>query len=250
MTRAGFRQMVRAAVCAWAVCGCLIGATAEAGSILLGADYTGSRSNGQRPPQTFLDVGRGKVLTFDVISMTVLRREDALLPFGGFDSVPIAFADLELRHRGHGSDLSLRLDSKKDSVGTMNIFHWPFDNPSVAGSYDASIELFFMLTGKFERRPVSQQGTANFVSDGFWSHEPPPFTPLLVGPRGDQFANWHEPKPPGFGDFFIVEPPVWERTDGIGQMSAPVLIPEPSSIMLLASGLAGVLLARRRSRRR
>jgi hypothetical protein len=239
-------------VLASSVCVGILAGTAEADSILLGADYTTKRP-GVRPPQTFLDLseevpGIG-VVRFNVDRMILLRLEDASLPFvGATDSVDIEFAALELRHRSRRADLQLTLDSSQHSLGVLNVVHEFADNPALAGTYGAFINVFFTLTGRYRSQIISQTGHFSFVSGGSWTHEPPPGTKLVEGAPGDQLANWHVPKPPGFSDFFMVDTPLWERTDGIGQLGGPVLLPAPPSSVLLISGLVGVVLTRRMRR--
>jgi hypothetical protein len=250
--KANNRSMGRAVLASLIAASVLVG-TAEADSILLGADYS-TRRPGVRPPPTFLDLSRDipgiGVVRFNVDRMTILRLEDANLPFvGASDSVEIALADLELRHRSRGTNLLMTLDTTERSSGALHVTHDFVDNPAQTGTYDGFIDIFYTLTGRYRSQVIAQTGHASFISSGFWTHDPPPGTVLTVGPVGDQFANWHVPKPPGFSDFFYVDAPLWERTDAIGQMSGPaVLLPEPTSLVLLISGVVGVVLARRRRR--
>jgi hypothetical protein len=87
------------------------------------------------------------------------------------------------------------------------------------------------------------------VSPGTWSFHPEPNYWVIVGAPGDITADVHEGLPSGLGDFFLIgDMPMVVAATGDGGIHSPCKFPEPSTWVLLASGIVGLGSLRRLNR--
>lgn len=205
----------------------------------------------------------------------VQRQANAILPVQNTASpssatIPIQMVGLSLQNvapvnvGGSFFDVFVHLTPGTSSLGTMTITHNSFDNgtPAPEGLFTSTFfDVFFTadFTPRAGGSPFSIPGALPLTtSPSFWSHEPPPGVVLVTGPPGNQMANLHTPRPAGFNDFFPVGITndvflpgiIIESHPGQGLHSVQLAtVPEPSTLLLLASGLTGLGYQLRRGRK-
>jgi hypothetical protein len=281
--KALFGRKAKRLVCVVAIVWASSG-TAQAASVLLGSDYLVTM------PGTFFDFGFGQI-PFEgnpigpaATDTIVQRQADAILPsVGSFDIIPTELVALSLQSVNpvtlgpNTGTLFVTLTPGTNSTGQMRIVHNFPDNgtPAPEGFFDSFFDVFFdlHLDGNFvmSGQALLCQGLASALNPncagfetgrGLWSHEPDPAALLVTGPAGDQQANNHTGKPPGFDDFHIVggaterkvPPPFGEHRVAPACAGGPGgpgctsegAVPEPGILLLVGPALAGLMLRRRR----
>jgi hypothetical protein len=151
-------------------------------------------------------------------------------------------------------DVFVHLTPGTTSSGTMTINHEFPDNgtPVREGTFSSSFHLFFTadFTPTGAGTPFSFSGEENLTqTGGLWSHEPPANALLVPAPPSmNQIANLHLNRPAGFNDFFLIDSTLEiSNIGGQHQVEAASAIPEPSTLLLLCSGLAGIAWIRKGS---
>jgi hypothetical protein len=193
----------------------------------------------------------------------VQRQANASLPVQNTASpssatVPIQMVGLSLQNvipvnvGGSFFDVFVHLTPGTSSLGTMTITHNFLDNgtPAPEGNFTSFFDVFFTadFTPRLGGSPFSISGDLPLTGNGSWSHEPPPGVVLVTGAPGNQMANLHTPLPAGFNDFFPTGI-ISESHPGQGLHSVVLASPEPSTLLLLASGLTGLGYQLRRGRK-
>jgi hypothetical protein len=229
-------NLIRKLVCAFVVTIALgAGQTAMADPILPGFDLFTTR------PGTFANIpGIGVVLFMagppvvpETNTDTIVERLQGIDPFpvGGIGTISIILRELSLQsvapvNIGGTFFNVFATELPTQSLGTMTVVHSAVDG----GVFTSMLPVDALLT--FVPVAEGMPFTANFstilTSSCTWSHTPPPNYPMLP-----QFPS---------GRFFALGPCVeGSITPGNeAHVVEPAQTPEPTTLLLLASGLAGI----------
>lgn len=258
--RRGKAAILLIAVMAWAICG-----TARGNSILLGSDYLATIQ------PTWFDFGapigivpfKGSPVGPGNTDTIVQRLDDANLPAVGTQAtIDIEMVELSLvsidpvNVGGQDFDVSVHLDPAQPSTGQMTIWHdWPDNGTSdPEGTFSSFFDDVFF---KAEFTPVGGgPGAFEFFGNfpletgqpARWTHAFEIGFILVPGAVGDGNANWHPDPPQGWGDFFIIGHATEVIPDDFGRHTVRAATPEPTSLVLLGAGLAGLVARRKRKR--
>jgi len=201
---------------------------------------------GNPPPAGYPTSGLGNTDTI------VQRNGNGIIPVQdtaapSSATVPIQMVGLSLQNivplniGGTPFDVIIHLTPGTTSPGEITITHNFLDNgsPDPEGTFTSRF-FHVLFTANFTPRTsgsaFSIDGDLPLTGNGSWSHEPPFDAVLVTAPPDSQIANVHTPLPPGFRDFF---PTDIEFHPGQGVHSVQVAtVPEPSSYLLLVSGIA------------
>jgi PEP-CTERM motif len=219
-----------------------------------------------------------------VADTMITRLDNAILPnVGDTDTVRLQMRLLELMSvapvniGGSFFDVFVSLDPNARSLGEMTIHHeFPDDDgPAPEGTFTSMLSVHFIASfvPVLGGNPTEIKATLDLTSlPTQWSHEPPPGVLLVIGPPVELCAtpgaascydpNFHVPLLPGFKDFFIPGG-VIEQHPGAGvhqgqpgnvacdpndpHCNPQGVVPEPGTIVLLASGLGMIATRARRS---
>jgi|GEM_PF-2989153 len=242
-------------------------AEVNASNILMGSDYLMTAEG------TFFDFGagigpvplKGKPVGPGFTDTIVQRQADAFLgpPYvGGTDTIPIELVALSLvsvnpvNISGSFFDVFIGLTPGLRSTGSMTVTHDFPDNgtPDPEGTFTSFFDVFFDASfspvGGGQGFVISNTIRLETAEPALWGHEPPPGPNVFVeGLVGDQDANRHVgPIPIIFNDFYPIGEIIEVHPQGAGiHIVRQAVVPEPSTVLLVGSGLAGlVVLGRRR----
>ena len=189
------------------------------------------------PLGTF-DFGSGPVNTFNTDTI-VERLGDAspANPTINLELVALQFMSLNPINFGSGTDfLFVTLQSVRGgpaSLGIMTITFGPEGTPH--GTFDSSLSVFFdvrvgSLTGE-----IIFSGNKTLTALGIpWSHFPPPEAVLIPG------VNFLLNGQNQLNDFFSIDAVMHQNPDGSMHTVEVAGVPEPTTLGLLAAGIAGL----------
>jgi PEP-CTERM motif len=163
---------------------------------------------------------------------TIVERLQGIDPFpvGGMGTIPIILRELSLQ-----SVAPVNVDgtffnvfataAPSQTVGSITIFHSTVEGGTFTSTLPVNALLTFMPIGG--GMSFSTPFSTTLMSACQWSHTPPPNYPM----------------PPQFpsGGFFPLETCVETSSTGNeAHVVRPAEVPEPTALLLLASGLAGI----------
>ena len=173
---------------------------------------------------------------------TIVERLQGIDPFpvGGTGTISIILRDLSLQSVAPvnigGTFFNVVVtELPVQALGTMTIFHSTVDG----GVFTSTLPIDALLT--FTPVGGGMSFSMNFStvlrSACTWSHTPPPNYPMVP-----EFPS---------GDFFALGPCVEISDSGNeAHVISPGEVPEPTTLLLLASGLAGIAGVRRKTKSR
>jgi len=178
----------------------------------------------------------GRPLLDDTNTDTIVERLQGIDPFpvGGTGTIPIILRGLSLQSvvpvniGGTFFDIFATAAATQD-LGSMTVVHSTANGGTFTSTLPVNVLLTFMQVGG--GMSFSTTFSTILTANCAWSHTPPPNYPM----------------PPQFpsGRFFVVGPciefsPLQNGVSNEVHVVEPARTPEPTALLLLASGLAGV----------
>jgi hypothetical protein len=164
---------------------------------------------------------------------TIVERLEGIDPFpvGGVGTIPIILRELSLQsvapvNIGGTFFNVFATELPTQTLGSMTIFHSTADGGTFNSTLPVDALLTFIPVGGGTSFTATFSTTLTSIGCG-WSHTPPPDYPT-------------DPRFPSGGFFPVVTPCIETSDTGNEEHVVMAAVPEPTTLLLLASGLAGI----------